>query len=109
MSELVLQAARRIDPRRVGFAVLGIWAIFALIGIVVDRGHGAWTLQAFSLTDSDLDRRLSMPASFTALLVLLAAGMAFALSRVDRTRRERKWRLAGWALLAFGLEELLGI
>jgi hypothetical protein len=50
-----------------------------------------------------------MPASFTALLVLLSAWMAFALSRVDRTRREPIWRLAAWGLLALGLEQLLGV
>jgi hypothetical protein len=109
MSELTLQAARRIDPRRAGLLLLGIWLVFAALGIVVDRGHGSGTFQAFNLSDSDLDRRLSMPASFTALLVLLSAGMAFALSRVDRTRREPIWRLAAWALVALGLEQLLGV
>ncbi len=108
MSELTLQAARRIDPRRVGLALAVIWAVFAIVGIIVDRG-GSWTLQAFNPADSDLDHRLSMPASFTALLLLLAAGMAFALSRVDRTRREKTWRLAGWALLVIGVEQLLGV
>jgi hypothetical protein len=109
MSELTLQAARRIDPRRVGLLLLGIWLVLAALGIVVDRGHGSSTFQAFNLDDSDLDRRLSMPASFTALLVLVGAGLAFALSRVDRTRREPIWRLAAWALIALGLEQLLGV
>jgi hypothetical protein len=108
MGELTLQAARRIDPRRVGITLAAIWAVLAIVGIVVDRG-GSWTLQAFNPADSDLDHRLSMPASFTALLLLLAAGMAFALSRVDRTRRERTWRLAGTALLVIGVEQLLGV
>jgi hypothetical protein len=89
--------------------LLGIWLVFAALGIMVDRGHGTSTFQAFNLADSDLDRRLSMPASFTALLVLLGAGMAFALSRVDRTRREPIWRLAAWALIALGLDQLLGV
>jgi hypothetical protein len=109
MSELTLQAARRIDPRRVGLLLLGIWVVFAALGIMVDRGHGSWTFQAFNLADSDLDRRLSMPAGFTALLVLLSAGMAFALARVDRTRREGTWRLAAWGLTALGVEQLLGV
>jgi hypothetical protein len=109
LSELTLQAARRIDPKRVALVLAGIWAVFAIVGTIVDTGHGTWTLQAFKLADSDLDQRLSMPASFTALLLGCSAGMAFALARVDRTRRERKWRLAGWALLALGLEQLLGI
>jgi hypothetical protein len=109
MSELTLQAARRIDPRRVALVLAGIWAVFAIVGTIVDTGHGAWTLQAFKLVDSDLDLRLSMPASFTALLLGCSAVMAFALSHVDRTRRERKWRLAAWALLALGVEQLLGI
>lgn len=108
MGELTLQAARRIDPKRVGIALAAIWAVFAIVGIVVDRG-GSWTLQAFNPADSDLDDRLSMPASFTALLLLAAAGMALALSRVDRTRRERTWRRAGLALLVIGVEQLLGI
>jgi hypothetical protein len=108
MSELTLQAARRIDPRKVGLALAVIWVVFAIVGIIVDRG-GSWTLQAFNPADSDLDDRLSMPASFTALLMLLAAGMAFALSRVDRTRREKIWRLAGWALVVIGVEQLLGV
>src|SRR5205823_3571750 len=85
------------------------WAVFAICGTAVATGHGDVTLSAFNLADSDLDRRLSMPASFTALLLLLAAGMAFALADVDRTRRRRPWRLAGLALAIFGLEELLGV
>jgi hypothetical protein len=108
MGELTLQAARRIDPKRVGIALGAIWAVFAIVGIVVDRS-GSWTLQAFNPADSDLDQRLSMPASFTALLLALAAGMAFALSRVDRTRRERTWRFAGIALFAMSVEQLLGV
>jgi hypothetical protein len=109
MSELTLQAARRVDPRRVALALAAIWLAFAALGIMVDRGYGSWTFQAFDLADSDLDRRLSMPSSFTALLVLLAAGMAFSLARVDRTRRERTWWLAGVALGALGVEQLLGV
>ena len=109
MSELTLQAARRIDPKRIALALAGIWAIFALVGLAVELGHGDWTLQAFNLADSDLERRLSMPASFTGLLLLLASGMAFALSAVDRTRRQRTWRLAGLALVVFGLDELFGL
>src|SRR5689334_1352399 len=109
MKELTLQAARKVDPRRLGFALAAIWAVFTLAGIAVARGYAAWTLQAFKLEDSNLDLRLSMPASFTALLLLGAAWLAFALAGVDRTRRHRKWQLAGWALLAFGLEELLGV
>src|SRR3954452_1372134 len=108
MKELTLQAARRINPRKLGFALAGIWAIFAVAGLAVDQGYASWTFQAFSLEDSNLDLRLSMPASFTALVLLLAAGLAFALAGVDRTRRHQKWRLAGWFLLAFSLEELLG-
>jgi hypothetical protein len=108
MSELTLQAARRIDPRRVGLALAAVWGVFAICGIAVETGYGDVTLAAFKLADSDLDRRLSMPASFTALLLLLAAGIAFALADVDRTRRRRPWRLAAVALALFGLEELLG-
>jgi hypothetical protein len=108
MKELTLQAARRINPRRLGFALAGIWATFAVAGLAVEQGYASWTLQAFSLEDSNLDLRLSMPASFTALVLLLTAGLAFALAGVDRTRRHQKWRLAGWFLLAFSLEELLG-
>ena len=73
MSELTLQAARRVDPKRVALLLAAIWAVFAIVGTIVDTGHGAWTLQAFKLVDSDLDRRLSMPASFTALLLALSA------------------------------------
>src|SRR4051812_14229418 len=109
MSELTLQAARRIDPRRVA-VVLGVIAlVLAAVGLMVDRGHGAWTFQAFSFEDSDLDRRLGMPATYIGLLLLLSAGMAFALAGVDRTRRHGTWRLAGFALLLFGIEEILGI
>jgi hypothetical protein len=109
MSELTLQAARRIDPRRVVLLLGGIAVVLAIVGIVVEKGHGAWTFQAFSLADSDLDRRLGMPASFNGLLLLLSAGMTFALAGVDRTRRQRTWRLAGYALLLFGVEEVLGL
>jgi hypothetical protein len=109
MSELTLQAARRVDPRRVALLLASVWAVFTIVGTIVDTGHGSWTLQAFKLVDSDLDLRLSMPASFTALLLALSAGMAFALSHVDRTRREGKWRLAAWALVVLSVEQLLGV
>jgi hypothetical protein len=109
MSELTLQAARRIDPKRVALLLVAISAVLAIVGIVVENGYGAWTFQAFSLADSDLDRRLGMPATFTGLLLGLSAGIAFALAGVDRTRRHKAWRLAGFALLAFGVEEVLGV
>jgi hypothetical protein len=109
MSELTLQLARRIEPRRLGLWLAAIWLTFAVVGLMVHQGHGSWTLQAFNLEDSNLDKRLSMPASFTALLLLCAAGMAFALANVDRSRRRTKWLLAGYAFVAFGLEELLGV
>src|SRR5262245_40799813 len=109
MKELTLQAARKADPRKLGIALAATWAVFAVVGIAVARGYAAWTLQAFKLGDSNLDLRMSMPASFTALLLLVAAWLAFSLAGVDRTRRHRKWQLAGWALLAFGLEELFGV
>ncbi len=109
MSELTLQAARRIGPRRTAIALAAAWLVFAGLGIMVDRGHGAQALRAFNLAESDFGHHLGVPAGFTAVLMLLAAGMALALARVDRTRRERIWRLAGWALLVLALDHLLGI
>jgi len=109
MSELTLQVARKISPRKVAPVLAGVWVFFAFIAIVMGRGIGSYNLQTFALQDSDLDSRLSTPASVTALLLLCAAGMAFALVNVDRSRRQKKWRLAGIALLAFSFEELLGI
>jgi hypothetical protein len=109
MSELTLEAARRIDSRRIALALAGIWAVFVLAGLVLEAGHGGWTLRAFDLADSNLEARLSLPASFTALLLLVSAGMAFALTEVDRTRRRRTWQLAGLAFGAFGLEKLVGL
>jgi len=109
MSELTLQAARRIGPKRIALALAGIWTLFALAGLVVELGHGGWALRAFDLADSDLERRLSLPASFTALLLLFAGAMAFALAGVDRSRRRRTWQLAGLAFVTFGLEKLVGL
>jgi hypothetical protein len=109
VSELALQAARKIDPRKVAIALLSIWSMFGVAGLVVDRGSAAWSLQTFNPQHSDLALQLSTTAGFTALLMLCASGMAFALAGVDLTRRERGWRLAAWALLALGIEEMLGV
>lgn len=109
MSELTLQAARKIDPKRVAFALGVIWAVFALIGAIVGRGYGAWALQTVTPQHSSLDLQVSNTGAFTAFLLLSAAGLACALVNVDRSRRRRKWRLVAWALLALGLDELLGI
>jgi hypothetical protein len=109
MSELTLQVARKIDPRKVGIALFAIWSIFGLFTLVVDRGYAAWTLQTVDFEPSDLGLQVSSNATITAVLMMCAAGMAFALGGVDRSRRKRSWRLAGWALLALGVEELLGV
>jgi hypothetical protein len=109
VSELALQAARKIDPRKAAIALLAIWSMFGVAGLVVDRGYAAWSLQTFNPQHSDLALQVSTTAGFTAFLMLCAAGMAFALAGVDQTRRERKWRLAAWALLALGVEEMLGV
>src|SRR3954447_5265624 len=109
MSELVLQAARRIRPRRVALVLAGIWLFFGAVALLIAAGIGTYNLQTFSLQDSNLDRTLSTPATITAFFMLCSAGIAFALGGVDRTRRRQQWRWAGWAFLAFGLEELLGV
>jgi hypothetical protein len=109
MSELTLQAARRISPRKVGVVLVAVWIFFAVVGLTIHAGIGAYNLRTFSLQDSNLDRVLSTPASITALLMFCASGMAFALVNVDRSRRQLRWRVAGWAFLAFGIEELLGV
>jgi hypothetical protein len=109
MSELTLQAARKIDPKRVALALGAIWAVFALIGAIVGRGYGAWGLQTFNPQHSSLDLQVSTTGAFTAFLLLSAAGLACALMNVDRARRRRQWRLVAWALLALGLDELLGV
>jgi hypothetical protein len=89
--------------------LVAVWVLFAVVGLTIHAGIGTYNLRTFSLQDSNLDRTLSTPASFTALLMFCASGMAFALMNVDRSRRRQKWQLAGWAFLAFGLEELLGV
>jgi hypothetical protein len=109
MSELTLQAARKIDPKRVALALGAIWAVFALIGAIVGRGYGTWGLQTFNPQHSSLDLQVSTTGAFTAFLLLSAAGLACALMNVDRARRRRQWRLVAWALLALGLDELLGV
>jgi hypothetical protein len=109
MSELTLQVARKIDPRKLGLALLAIWSAFGVFALVVDQGYATWALQTADLEHSDLGLVVTTSATVTAVLMACAAGMAFALAGVDRTRRERSWRLAGWALLALGIEELLGV
>lgn len=86
-----------------------IWLFFGAVALLIAAGAGTYNLQTFSLHDSNLDRTLSTPASITALLMLCSAGMAFALGGVDRSQRRQQWRWAGWAFMAFGLEELLGV
>jgi hypothetical protein len=109
LSELTLQIARKIDPRRVSVVFVAIWSVFAVVGLVVGRGYGRWGLQTFNPQHSSLDLQLSTTATVTGVLMLLAAGMAFALTRVDRSRRSRTWFLAAAAFAALGLEELLGV
>jgi hypothetical protein len=86
-----------------------IWLFFGAVALLIAAGIGTYNLQTFSLQDSNLDRTLSTPATITAFLMLCSAGIAFALGGVDRTRRRQQWRWAGWAFLALGLEELLGV
>jgi hypothetical protein len=45
----------------------------------------------------------------TGALLAIAACLAFALTGVDRTRRQRKWRRAAWAFLALGVDVTFGI
>ena len=109
MAELTLQAARRIHPGVVALAVLVIWLLFGAAGAIAGLGYAGWTLQTFNPQHSDLSIQLSTTAAYTGALMLCAAGMAFALAVVDRSRRELKWRLAAFGLLLLGLEEMLGI
>src|SRR3954447_8945474 len=108
MGELTLQAARLVNPRRIGMTLAAIWVFLTVCGLAVAHGYGTWNLRSFSLEDSITDGSISTAATFTSVLMLCAGGMALALSQVDRNRRERNWKLAGWALVALGVEELLG-
>ena len=109
MSELTLQTARKLDPRKIALALAVIWSGFALIALVTSQGHFEWTLQTVNPQRSTLDLQVSTTAIVTSALMLAASAMAFALSGVDRTRRSRRWRRAGWALLVLGIDELVGI
>jgi hypothetical protein len=109
MSELTLQAARRIDPKRITLALAASCGLLALAGIAVELGLDSWAFEAFDLSNSNLDRQLSMPATFTALMLGLSGVLAFALVGVDRSRRRRTWALAGIAFLLFAVEKLLGL
>jgi hypothetical protein len=93
----------------VALVLAGIWLFFAGVALAIAADIGTYNLQTFSLQDSNLDRTLSTPATITGFLLLCAAGMALALGDVDRSRRRQQWRLAAFALAAFGVEELLGV
>jgi hypothetical protein len=108
MSSVPYHLARRIDARRalvfLGACVAGL----ALLGLIQAKVW-SWYFQAFDLGDSDLDARLSMPATFTSLLLASSALLSLSLGEVDKRTRERRWRRAGWVFAALALEELLGI
>jgi hypothetical protein len=109
MSELTLQTARKLDPRKIGLGLAALWAIFAVIGLVAARGHFEWALQTVNPQHSSLDLQVSTTAILTSALMLGAAGMAFALAGVDRTRRSLRWRRAGWAFVVLGVDALVGV
>jgi hypothetical protein len=108
MSELTLQLARRLDPRRVAFVLACFVGAFGVLGLLASQTFD-WALQSARLTNSDLDSRVSMPATFTSLLLLSAAVMALSLARVDRRKRQAAWRNTGWLFVALAVEELLGL
>jgi hypothetical protein len=108
MSSVPYHLARRIDARRALVFLGACVAGFALLGLIQAK-VSPWYFQAFDLGDSDLDARLSMPATFTSLLLASSALLSLSLGEVDKRTRERRWRRAGWVFAAFALEELLGI
>lgn len=108
ISLLAYQVARRVDVRRMVVVLAGGIAGFALLGLI--QAHmSRYMLQAFDLKDSDLDARISMPASFTSILLAIAALLAFSISQADKHSRRGQWRKAGWLLALLALEELLGL
>jgi len=108
MTTLPYQLARSTNPKRLLVAVLACIGAFALLGFA--QAHVAhYNLQAFDLKDSDLDARLSMPATFTSILLACAALLSLSLSAVDKHSRSARWRRAGIVLAVLAVEELLGI
>jgi hypothetical protein len=108
MTTLPYQLARITNPKRLLAAILVCIGAFALLGFA--QAHVAqYNLQAFDLRDSDLDARLSMPATFTSILLACAALLSLSLAAVDKHSRSRRWRRAGIVLAVLALEELLGI
>lgn len=108
MTTLPYQLARRSNPKRLLAALAVCIAVFALLGLA--QAHvSPYNLQAFDLRDSDLDARLSMPATFTSILLACAALLALSLSAVDKHSRSGRWRRAGLVLAVLAVEELLGI
>lgn len=108
MTTLPYQIARRSKPKRLLVALVLCIGLFALLGLL--QAHlSPYNLQAFDLKDSDLDARLSMPATFTSILLACAAMLAFSLSAVDKRSRAGRWRRAGLVLAVLAVEELLGI
>lgn len=109
MSELTLQAARKVDRTAVALSLALIVAVIALVGLIVGQGHGEWWLQTLNPRHSRLDLKATPPATFTALLMFVTAGLALALANVDRSRRRRRWQLAAFALVVLALDQLLGV
>jgi hypothetical protein len=109
MSELTLQAARKLDRTAVALSLAAILAVVGLIGLLVGQGYGEWGLQTLNPQHSRLDLKATPTATFTAFLMFVTAGLALALANVDRSRRRRKWQLVAFALVALALDQLLGL
>ena len=108
MSTAVYHLARRTDMRLLVIGLAACVAAFAALGFVQAHTAG-YDLQAFDLQDSDPAARVSMPATFTSILLAAAALLAFATSAVDKLSRQARWRRAGWLFAGLALEELLGV
>ena len=108
MSTALYHLARRTDVRLLVIVLGACVAAFAALGFVQAHTAG-YGLQAFDLKDSDPATRISLPATFTSILLSGAALLAFATSAVDKLSRQARWRRAGWLFVVLALEELLGV
>jgi hypothetical protein len=107
MSNFALQLARRIEPRHLLIALVGVIVSFAALDFIYR--HELDSLVAFHLEDSDPAVRNSLPAVVTGFLFLWGGALAFAVASLRGTLDSGWWRLTGVVLVFFGIEEALGL
>ena len=91
-----------IPPGRLAFWLMQVVAIFGVAGGIV--AVGKLDVRAF-----DLNREQSLPALFSALLLLGAAAAALAVAQVHARRGANAWRVLAGVFAVLGVDEFAAL